>query len=435
MMRVAAEGGACTPLSPAGPEEQVARLFPFFLPDDHHFLYTRRTSDAARDGVYVGSLSDPAGRRLLSDVSSALFVPNAAGAREGHLVFIRAPRMLTAQPFDTRSLQLTGEPVVISRDGSLTNTGPQIAAGTDLRGDLVYVAGGWTDQQLIWYARGGKELGREPILSQMLGVRLSPDDKRALVSRGDGGGDLALWLQDSVRHQETRFTPPSLTPAPGGVWSPDGKFLVINTAQPASTLRLKSADGGPDQTLLTNTSRITVSDWSHDGRWLVFTEVSLSAGGDIWLLENPLSAPGAGRKPIPWLQTPARESSGQISPDGKWMAFTSDQSGTPAVYVRPFKVPVDPADPQWRADSKELFFVDFDRPIAAVMGAPIGLGPEPIGTPVPLVEFRRGGNFLPETNGFIYSPTADGQKFLISANVGTVAPSVRLILNWGRMKK
>ena len=143
LMRVAAEGGACTPLGPSASDEQVARLFPFFLPDDQHFLYTLRTSDTGRDGIYVASLSDPAGRRLLSDVSSALFVPSAAGAREGHLVFIRAPRMLTAQPFDTRSLQLTGEPIVISQDGSLTNTAPQVAASTDLRGDLLYVAGGW----------------------------------------------------------------------------------------------------------------------------------------------------------------------------------------------------------------------------------------------------------------------------------------------------
>ena len=449
LMRVAAEGGACTPLGPSASEEQVARLFPFFLPDDQHFLYTLRTSDTGRDGIYVASLSDPAGRRLLSDVSSALFVPSAAGAREGHLVFIRAPRMLTAQPFDTRSLQLTGEPIVISQDGSLTNTAPQIAASTDLRGDLLYVAGGWADQQLIWYARSGKELGREPIRSQMVSVRLAPDDKRALVSRADGGGDHTLWLQDVLRHQETRFTPPSLTPAPGGVWSPDGKFLVINTAQPAASLRLKPADGSADQTLVTKTNRTTVSDWSHDGRWLVFTEGSPTTAADIWLLENPLSAAGAGRKPIPWLQTPARESSGQISPDGKWMAFTSDESGTRAVYVRPFRVPVGPADPQWRvsvgsslsgeprwrADSKELFYVDYDRAIVAVMGAPIGSGPEPVGAPVPLVEFRRGGNFLPEANALIYSPTADGQKFLISANVGTVAPSVRLILNWGQTRK
>ncbi len=273
LMRTSSEGGACTVLGPPNPSSTVRRAFPVFLPDGDHFLYFASSGDdASQMGVYVGTLEDVSGPRLVADRSSALFVPDEDGSRTGRLVFVRGARTLVAQRFDTQALRLMGDPVTVADHVAYTNSAPQIAASATAHGDLLYLTNGHPEEQLVWYDRAGKELGREAMLGSVsLSVSLAPDGTRAVFGRADNEGLSTLWLDNLVRHVESRFTAPPVTPA-SPVWSPDGRSIAFNTAQPQAALHVKGIDSGTDRVLLTAVNRVTSSDWSRDGRWLVYTD-------------------------------------------------------------------------------------------------------------------------------------------------------------------
>jgi Tol biopolymer transport system component len=440
LRRVAAPGGACAELAKAEPG--VSRNLPVFLPDGHHFLYALDSPDESRRGLNVASLEEPNGRRLTAERTSGAFVPDAPGASRGRLLFVRG-QTLMAQPLDADSLMLSGDPVTVAEDVSFTSTQPQIAATASLNGTLVYVTNGRPDRQMVWYDRSGKEVGRAAKGGQSGYLSLSPDGKRAAFNRSNGQDARALWVQDLERGQEMRLTTPQLNPD-GPVWSPDGERLAFRARGPgADAIYVKRVDGGTEEILLQGPNRRYPSDWSRDGRWLVYTEVNAKSGPDIWLLPNP-SSPSADRKPVPWLVTPFLESQGQISPDGKWLAYTSTEPGDSAVYVRPFGSPASPASdtkwlvssasgfqPRWRADGRELFYLAFPGLRRyTVMSVPVGAGRSPVGQPTALFEFR-GSAPVSEDNRFNYSPSADGQRFLVNVYATDAEPSLEVLLNWG----
>jgi Tol biopolymer transport system component len=295
----------------------------------------------------------------------------------------------------------------------------------------------------VWYDRSGKEIGRAAQTGQGAGVSLAPDGKRVAFQRSDGQNVAALWLQDLERNQETRLTTPPLNPTGALVWAPDGQRLAFRAT--GGHIYVKSVSGGTEEILLQGTSPLYPSDWSRDGRWLVYTDNNPKTGADLWLLPNPSSA-SADRKPVPLLVTPFNESQGQISPDGKWLAYSSDESSPSDVYVRSFsgaspapdtKWQVSTArggiEPRWRADGKELFYLE-DRDEGrgwTVMSVPIVAAPNPLGTPAPLFEFQS-LNTVPQANTFLYSPSPDGQRFLINVYTTEAQPSLGVLLNWGR---
>ncbi len=441
--RVAATGGACTQLTK--PEPGVGRDLPVFLPDGEHFLYVLSTTDEARQGLYVASLADPNGRRLLADRSSAVFVPEGSGSIRGHLLFLRE-QTLMAQPFNVTSQQLSGDPFALAEQASFTNTPPQVAASTGLNGTVVYLANGKPDQQLVWYDRAGKELGRAAMTGSWgSSVSLAPDGKRVAFVRGDQQNGV-LWLQDLERNSEARLVLPPLVSG-AAVWSPDGQRVAFRaTGAGVDAMYLKGASGGKEEILLRGTSPMYPSDWSRDGRWLVYTEDNPKTGADLWLLFDPAN-PSADRKPVPLLRTPSVESQGQISPDGKWLAYTSTESSNlREVYLRPFAGASPVPDtkwqvsagaqgrvPRWRADGKELFYVEAVTGSSRhrMMSVPIGAAPNPVGTPKPLFEFR-GLAWITQENRFFYSPSADGQRFLVSAYATDPQTSLEIILNWSK---
>ena len=447
LMRASPEGGACTALVASRQSSTIRRRFPVWLPDGNHFLYYAVSGDdAGQEGVYVGTLEDVSGPRLVADQSSALFVPDADGSTTGRIVFVRGARTLVAQRFDAHALRLSGDPVTVAEHVAYTNSAPQMAASVTAQGDLLYLANGRPEEQLVWYDRTGKERGREAMLGSVsLNVSLAPDGTRVVFGRSDDEGRATLWVEDLGRHVESRFTAPPIAPA-SPVSSPDGRSVAFNTAQPQAALHVKGIDSGTDRVVYTGVNRLSSSDWSRDGRWLVYTDVDPKTGADIWLLPDPAS-PTTDRKPIPWLRTPATESEARISPDGKWMAYVSDVDGTAQVYVRPF-TPGTPApdtqwrvsvesnsvgEPSWRADSKELFYLDYGAVGFSrfrMMGVPMGTGLSPVGTPTMLFEFAGGIAYVPESNNFIYSPAADGQRFLVALPTTNVRPSLEFVLNW-----
>jgi serine/threonine protein kinase len=445
LTRVSPVGGACTALTKPEPG-LVERGIPLFLPDGDHFLYVLNGTDEARRGLYVASLGDPNGRRLLTDPSSAVFVPNGPGLNQGRLLFVRE-QTLMGQPFDAASLQLSGEPVTVADHVSFTATPPQIAVSADTNGTLMYLANSRPERQMVWYDRSGIELGRAAMTGQGRGVSLAPDGKRVVFERTDAQGLMSglesLWAQDLELNRETRLTSPPLSSG-SAVWSPDGQRVAFyGTRAGAQGIYVKNVNSGKEDLLLAGSNPLVPSDWARDDHSLVYTELNPKTGADIWLLADP-SKPSADRKPVPLLRTPSLESQGQISPDGKWLAYVSNESGAEQVYLRPFAGAAPTSDtkaqvstvqgrePRWRGDGKELFYLESTgNRRFKMMSVPIGTATNPAGTPKLVFEFQSNSTVV-EANEFLYSPAADGQRFLINVFATDEQPSLEVILNWGR---
>jgi len=373
LQRVNASGGACTAVTK--PEGDSWHLYPEFLPDGKHFVYLVRGGDEAKRGLYVASIDtahdNAAAHRLLADNSSAVFAASTSGKKYGYLLFLRG-NVLMAQPFNAETLQLSGDVFPAATEASANRNG-QVSASASNTGILTYTTRSQdAGYQLTWLNRSGKELGKVGSVQEIRHVALSPDGSAA-ASVPAGGHE--IWLHDLQRGGETRFTSPSL-PARGVVWSPEGQMIAFGSGK---GLYVKDASGGlKEELLLENGNVKTPSDWSRDGRYLIYTETDPKGQGNIWYLLDPLKKDpvnkSSDRKPVKFQGTEAVESQGQLSPDGRWLAYTSDESGQNEVYVRPF--PSGPGrwkvsagregslEPHWRRDGKELYFHEARLPIS-----------------------------------------------------------------------
>jgi serine/threonine protein kinase len=432
LQRVNAVGGDCTPVTKADPGGRQGT--PEFLPDGKHFLYYRGTSDESSRGVYVAALDNPSARKLLSDNSSAIYAPPAAGARNGHLLFLREGTLM-AQSFDAEALQLLGDPFPVATQASVSYTPPQVAASIALNGTLAYLANRSQETQLTWLDRSGKELGKAGPHADQFGVSLSPDGNTVAISRRNQG----VWLYDLFRGSENRFAT-STGQSAAAVWSPDGSRIVLSAA--SQGLTIKPANGtGQEESLLKSTDSVRASDWSRDGRFLIYTQIDAKANADIWYLPDP-GKPES--KPVKFLGTDALESEGQLSPDGHWIAYVSNETGKLDVYIRPFpsgpgqwKVSVSSGrEPRWSRDGKELYYLDIGAPDTRLLAASIqtdGRGGLKVGAPQKLFEYR-GLGIVPQSNAFAYSPHPDGKRFLVNVEAETAPPSINIITNWQAAK-
>jgi Tol biopolymer transport system component len=275
--------------------------------------------------------------------------------------------------------------------------------------------------------------------SNLLNPSLAPDGRRIAVAR-TLQANTDIWLLDSSRPDVAeRFTfDPAFDNIP--IWSPDGTRVLFRSNRNGGPfdLYVKQANGGPEQALLANTQNSKVAtDWSGDGRIVLYEAVGENTGWDIWAL--PLTGPD--RKPYAIVQTPFDERDGQLSPDGRWVAYDSNESGRFEIYAQLFpgpggKVVISTGGgsaPRWRRDGHELFYLAPDGAIVAVPlhASADGRALEP-GAPVPL--FRQPivtGGFLPEGNRQQYTVTPDGQRFLVDVATGDGSASlITLVLNW-----
>ncbi len=431
LQRVNAAGGACTVATK--PEGDSRHAFPEFLPDGNHFVYVVRGGDEAKRGLYLTALDNPARRRLLADESSAVFAPSTTGKKYGYLLFLRGSELM-AQPFSAETLQLAGDVFPVAEEASFSFNG-QIAASVSAGGILVYENNvAYRRSQLTWLDRSGKELGKVGSIQDEGHVALSPDGKTVATLRRDQG----IWMYDVQRGGDTRFTSTTLPGSPP-VWSPDGNLIAFGSGK---GLYLKDASGGlKEELLLENGNAKTPSDWSRDGRYLIYTETDPKSRGDIWYLPDPLNK-SSDRKPVKFQGTEAMESQGQLSPDGRWLAYESTESGEDEVYVRPFpsgpgrwKVSagrVRSREPRWRRDGKELFYLEAGIPQQQLMVVAVRSGPRgdfQAGPPRGLFEFRQIGS-TPTNNSFLYSPSADGQRFLVHVQPGDAEATLNVVTNW-----
>jgi Tol biopolymer transport system component len=440
LQRVNASGGNCAPLMKGEPGENDGS--PVFLPDGKHFLYSRtEAGDESKTGIYVASLDNPAGERLLSDQSGVVFAPSTRGSQQGYVLLLRGTT-LTAQPFDTVTLQLAGDAFPVAEQVSM-NFSNGVAASVSSNGTLIYLTNIIRDGQLTWFDRSGKVLGTVGPHGLQTGVSLSPDDKVASIGRNFSGSDNELWLEDLVRGGATPFT---FDPTHGraAVWSPDGAQIIFVSAD-GKLYRKDANGGGPEEPLLAGGDPKYPSDWSRDGRFLLYTDIDPKTAADIWVLPDP-SGKSGDSKPFPFLQTQFVESQAQFSPDGRWIAYASNESGQDEIYVRPFsgqssgtagewKISTDGGrEPRWNPDGKELYYLalaptgHFKEQLMAVPIHASGAVFQ-AGAPARLFDFDYLG-IVPQRNVFGYSVAAAGQRFLVNPSTQPITTTLNVIVNW-----
>jgi serine/threonine protein kinase len=425
LQRVSAVGGVPTDVM----RSKGGVAFPVFLPDGSHFLYDSAVP-VERRGVYLSSLDGKEDRRILADRSSVVFAA-------GHLLFVRE-NTLMAQPFDVASRQIAGDVFPIAENVSFTTAVIYAPVTVSETGVLLYESSRvGRNNQMLWYDRGGKTLETIGTAGPVWEPAIAPDEKSIVFRRTSLASERAdLWLRDLARGAEQRFTTDaSINLAP--VWSPKGDRIAFSSNQEGMfNLYQKAATGaGEDEKLLAMGQNIFVSQWSRDGRFIVFLEQDPKTKFNIWVL--PMD--DAERKPVPFLRSQFNEVLGQLSPDSHWMAYTSDESGQREVYVKPFpgtggqkRISIGGGEqPRWRGDGKELFFVGGDRKMMAVV-VEATAGPKPtleVEAPRPLFESHLAEAIF--SAAFEYDVTADGKRFLLNTIAGgTSAPLLNVVLNW-----
>ena len=430
LLGVPATGGPVTSVTHLAPG-QAGHHWPAFLPDGRRFLFVVSTGQPETYGIYVGSLDGGEPTRIMPDATNAAYAP------PGYLLLV-ARDVLVAYPFDAASAIVTGEPIpVAQRVGSCCDHG---AFSVSAQGILAYRGGVATRRQFVWVDRAGRvlgDLGGVDDFSPSF-LDLSPDDQRAVFIRGVQA-NIDVWIIRTGESVPRRFTFDRAIDS-GPLWSPDGTRIVFRTFRGgAYNLYEKPMDGTTDeQPLLVTPLPKAPQDWSRDGRLLLYSNQDPSTGTDLWAL--PMTGE---RKPFPVLQTRFDEIQGQFSPDSRWLAYASNESGRDEIYVQTFPVTggkwqisvAGGLQPRWRRDGQELFFVAPDNRLiaASIRMAPGGKALE-AGTPVPLFQSKlaSGPNIVPA--GFQaraqYAVAADGRFLMnVSADEGVISP-ITIVQNW-----
>jgi Tol biopolymer transport system component len=368
LMLVSSSGGTPRPVTHLDEKlHEVSHRWPCFLPDGKHFLFTSRDR-----GVFVASLDGlEAPHRLLRESSNAVY-------SAGYLLYFRA-NVLFARPFDAGRREFTGAAVTLSQavqSEPLSDRGCFTASATGL---LAYHAGAG-QTRLAWFDRNGKRVGMlgAPALQQ--GVEIAPDGKRAAIVISDGSGGRSLWIYEFGREIKSRVLSAN-TPFTGLAWSPDGKRLAMSLQRDGSYLVIVKDSGGSsaEEVIVRSRYEINLTQWHSNGT-MVFMMRDPKTGWDIAYL--PPSDKGRERTPLPVLHTDANEMGGALSPDGRWLAYQSDESGgrSPEAYITSFptadhkqQISTGGADLLlWNPNGKEFVFVTGGKLMAAPVNAPRG---------------------------------------------------------------
>jgi Tol biopolymer transport system component len=405
---------------------QTGHRAPHFLPDQRRFLFYAAGAPAVR-GVYVGDLQSSAARRLADADAPGVFVlPDRVLYVKGGTLF--------AQRVDPVDLSLRGEPLPLAEGVAAEAGGAVAALAAASAGPIVYRTGGAGGQrQFVWFDRSGRELSRvgTPETSGPAYASMSPDRRRLAVQRAtDGNTD--IWIVDLERGTSVRFThdpEPDIAP----VWSPAGDRIVYSALRDGVfQLVSKPLGGGPETTVLATPAAKQATDWSADGRWLLFREISVAPAFDANI---GLLALDGRTAPAMLLHGAFEERDAQFSPDARWLAYQSNESGRLEVYVQPLgregaRMRISTAggaQARWRADGRELYYLSLDGQLMAVplataegtlrAGAPQALFRAPVG-PVQGVALHH------------YIPSPDGTRFLIDTLIEQAATPLTILLNW-----
>ena len=424
--RISGSGGTVTPVTTFDAEQGFTQYWPQFLPDGRHFLYYQRSVKGEHTGTYVASLDTSQSTRILDSGARAVYA-------SGHLLFVR-DGILFAQAFDERTLQTSGElfrvadgvgywatafaytAVTASGAGVLAH-GPSIVFPTSLR----------------WHDRAGATMGTLGAPRAYGSPRLSPDQASLMVAITDATtAQPDLWQLTLARGTMSRVTSDQSSDW-FPVWSADGSRVFFGSARTGSTTIFQQSGVSPAE--LFSDSFVSIAsypnDVSGDGRFMVYQQFA-SGGYNLGVI--PLSGD---RTPMPFVTGPSNEVQGRFSPNQRWMAYASDESGQFEVYVRPFpsqttqSIPISIGggmQPEWRRDGKELFYMSADGKLTAV---PVVADEATFtaGAPRALFDVE-----VPEATAPYpthYAVTADGQRFLVNTVIDQpTRPALTVILNW-----
>ncbi len=390
---------------------QLVQNLPQFLPDGRHFLFFLHGANPDQTGSYVGSLDSSQWVRLLAQSDSP-----AIYASPGYVLYVQ-DNILMAQRFDESRLEVSGKAMEVARNVAAPNDadGQMISASASL---LTFRSGAKT-QELVWFERNGQKAGFVPGSQFLRSPMFSPDQKQLVAMDSSH-----LWMVDLDRNAATRLEGEGIYP----LWSPDGKRIAFQSHNHL-TLYVRSI-GGPvqDQVVVDDNERKILSDWSTAGDYLVYAALNPSNKLDLVVL--PMSGD---KKPVSLLHTLSNESQGRIAPNGRWIAYVSDESGADEVYVQRFPSLGDKrivsigggVEPMWRQDGKELFYLSPDYSIVSVPFEPSD--PPLIGQPKQL--FRAPINTSSTRNHYAVAP--DGQRFLVNVeDQNTYLSPITVVVNW-----
>jgi len=426
LYRIPASGGPVTPISKLDTSRgELSHRWPMFLPDGKHYLYMAANFFGQKgvDAIFVGSL-DSDEKRFVVEADG-----NAAYAAPGYLLFYR-DRTLLAQRFDLKRFAVTGQPTTIFTDIQYQAQVKRVVFGASERGLLVAQSGsGVALSQLFWFNRKGIQIGAVGKPEVYSNVSLAPNGESVAVSMTDMASQNAdIWTYDLQRGSAKRLTfDPAADTVP--IWSPDAARLVFSSGRnSARNLYMKNSDGSQEEKLIVQGGfgyNNFPNDWSRDGKYILYAR-----DPDLWFATIPKL------KTTLFLKAPSIVRNGQFSPDGRWVAYESNETGRWEIYVTSFpeargKWQVSTGggeQPRWRGDGKELFYLSSD---AKMMAAPVTTGANfDAGTPVALFQATP-REPVPLYDLFAYDVTRDGQRFLILTQVKRAETTpMSIVLNW-----
>ena len=424
--RVAASGGEPVAVTHIDLGRQTNHRYPYFLPDGRHFLFYG-AGIPEESGLYLGSLEGGTPKRLTaSDSHGAYLEPDM-------VVFVQQGALL-ARRLDMERGELTGEPVKIADSVGYDST--NLGAFSVSKNGIAYRSGAAERRQLTWFDRSGKAVGQagNPDSNALMYPDLSPDGRRVALTR-TVLGNMDIFLMDLLRGGSfTRFTfEPTNDIDP--LWSKDGTQIVFSSNRKGVfDLYRKPSNGvGSEELLLESPKAKVAQDWSRDGRFLLYYDVDPKSGRDLWALDLNSKE----RKPNAVANTPFEESMAEFSPDGHFVAYQTNESGSFQIVVKTFPQATGKwqvstgggVSPRWRVDGNELYFI---APDGKLMAAPVtasGSVFEPR-TPVALFQTHIFSGGTAANNRHQYAVSRDG-RFLINQSVeeSTTSP-ITLILNW-----
>ncbi|HEV2299235.1 MAG TPA: protein kinase [Candidatus Acidoferrales bacterium] len=434
VFRVPASGG--TPRQVTKLEGSVtgrSHRWPQFLPDGEHFLLFLQTADAASEAIYAASLNGGEPKLLIRNPSAAVYAP------PGYLLFVRQGTLM-AQRFDAASLRLTGDAVPLAEHVETNTVINQGVFAASENGIVIYEAGEATGRfvRLLWYGRSGKPGGEIETSGLYFDPAISPDGRKlALAVSPAGSGNFNIWVLDLLRGTRMRLTfsaESDRQPA----WSPDGKSIAFASSGSGLFHVYQNASDGTGTTtpLVVDDAQEYDPSFSADGLYLLFDRQAAQASshGELWAL--PLTGE---RKAFPVLQSQFDVFVPALSPNGKWLAYQSSESGRLEVYVVPFlhgtgKWEISIAGgtrPRWRQDGRELFYLSADNKIMSAEIAEQGSG-----LLIGKVQALFQANPI-TTSGAVYVVTGDGKKFLVASTTTQQSSSepLTLVVNWPALLK
>jgi Tol biopolymer transport system component len=424
LYKVSDAGGEITLVAKPDEPKEAWYFWPHFLPDGRHFLYLASNERSKGGTLYVGSLDSIDKRPLLEISSRAEYVP------PGYLLYVRDGTLM-AQPFDAEKLSVTGEAAQVARKVQyFSPTGWAVFSATD---SLLAYQSGDVISRLVWFDRNGRELRQVGPAANHESPRISPDEQRVAVGVVDPKtGTLDIWVYELKRDLPTRFTYTDSYTEYNPIWSPDGREIAfVGDVEGPPHLQQKELGSAGDAEILLPPGGVQWShDWSSDGRFILYEETDPKGKVDLWVL--PMFGE---RKPRPFRNTQYIETEGRFSPDGRWVAYVSDDSGHREVWVQSFQFEgrdnggrwristAGGSQPAWRQDGKELFYLASDNKLMSVAvksGTTFEAGS-------PTVLFR----IDPSGGGGFYDVSRDGQRFLVNTSLTRAETlPITVVVNW-----